>query len=130
MSRYEISLNYAKKLQKWALEVSGTKKYLDTIPKFKYGKKKPGLYVDYEIDESELEDDGIDYCTPEVASVWVVNKKGEETKIGILRAYNWETYWLEINDDTEVDKAENWWELINEEYKKMLNHEDKNGHNK
>ena len=129
MSRYGLSLNEAKKLQKWALEVSGAKKFLDKIPGFKYGRKKHGLYVDYEIDESELEDDGLDYCTPEVASVWIVNKNGEETKLGTLRAYNWETYWLETPEYDEVDKAENWWEIINEEYKKMLECEDKNDNN-
>jgi hypothetical protein len=121
MSRYELSLNGAKKLQKWALEVSEAKKFLDTIPKFKSGKKKPGLYVDYEIDESELEDDGLDYSTPEVARVLAVDKKGKETLIGTISAYNWESYWLDIGGEMQVDTAKNWWELINEEYKKMLN---------
>jgi len=121
MSRYGLSLSDAKRLQKWALVASGAKKFLDSIPKFpKTIKIKPGLYVDYEIDESELEDDGLDYCTPEVASVWAVDKNGEETELGALRAYNWETFWLEVGYDCEVDTAEDWWEKINEEYKRLL----------
>lgn len=92
MSRYGLNSSEAEDLQKWALEVSGTKKFLDKIPKFPNTKKiKPGLYVDYNIDELELEDDGIDYCTHEVASVWMVDKNGEEIKLGGVRAYNWKT---------------------------------------
>lgn len=124
--RYGLTLSEARNLQKWALEVSGAKKFLDTIPKIPKTKKiKPGLYVDYYIDESELEDDGIDYCTPEIAAVWSVDKRGEEIKLGGIRAYNWETYWLEFGYDTEVDKAENWWGLIKEEYNKMINRNNK-----
>jgi hypothetical protein len=118
--KYGLNMSEARNLQKWALEISGAKKFLDTIPKIPKTKKiKPGLYVDYYIDDEELEDDGIDYCTPEIAAVWSVDEKGEEIKLGGIRAYNWETYWLEFGYDTEVDKAENWWELIKEEYREL-----------
>lgn len=120
MSRYGLNLNEAKKLQKWALVVSGAKKFLDSIPKFpKTVKIKPGLYVNYEIDESELEDDGLDYCTPEVASVWAVDKNGKEIQLGVLRAYNWETFWLEGGYDREYHEAQDWWEEILKEYEKI-----------
>ena len=82
-------MSEAKNLQKWALELSGAGKYLKTLP---VKKKKDSLYVNYDIDENELEDDGLDYCTPEVASVWAVDLNGEETKLAGVRAYNWETY--------------------------------------
>ena len=112
----------AKKLQEWALKDSGADKYLKAIPELLTTKKiKPCIYVDYSIDESDLEDDGIDYCTPEIASVCAVSKEGKITHLGGIRAYNWETYWLELRDDGEVDTAENWWELINEEYEKLKN---------
>ena len=112
----------AKRLQKWALKASFADKYLKAIPELPTTKKiKPGIYVNYSIDDSELEDDGIDYCTPEIASVCAVNKKGKITHLGGIRVYNWETYWLELGDDGEVDTAENWWELINEEYEKLKN---------
>jgi len=117
--RYGLNLSEAKNLQKFTIEMSGTKKFLDKLPKLKAEKNKPGLYVSYEIDEEELKDDGLDYCTPEVASVFAVDNNGEETWIGTVRAYNWETYWLEVEDDCEVDKAENWWEIILQEYKKL-----------
>lgn len=113
-------MNQAKKLQRWALEISGADKFLNDIHELPNTKKiETGLYVDYSIDESELEDDGLDYCTPEIASIWMVDEKGEEIKLGAIRAYNWETFWLEIGDDCEVDTAENWWILINEEYQKL-----------
>ena len=126
MSRYGLKLSEGRNLQKWVLEVSGAKKFLDTIPKIPKTKKiKPGLYVDYYIDKSELEDDGIDYCTPQIAAVLYVDKKGEETQLGVIRAYNWETYWLEFGYNTEVDKSENWWDLIKEEYNKLLKTDEK-----
>ena len=120
MRRYGLSMEEAKRLQEWALKASGADKYLKAIPELPDAKKiKPGIYVDYSIGESELEDDGIDYCTPEIASVCAVNKKGEITHLGGIRAYNWETYWLEMEDDCEVDTAKNWWELIKEQYQKL-----------
>jgi len=120
LKRYGLGLSEARNLQKWALETSGAKKFLDKIPKIPKTKKiKPGLYADYYIDEEELEDDGLDYCTPQIAAVWSVDKKGEKIQLGGIRAYNWETYWLEFDYDTQVDTAENWWKLILEEYNKL-----------
>jgi len=125
MSRYRTSLRDARRLQRWALKTSGADKFLKLLPNLPKTKKiKSGLYVDYSIDESELEDDGLDYCTPEIASVWAVDSKGEQTQLAGIRAYNGETFWLEMGDDCEVDTAENWWELINEEYKKLLKSKD------
>ncbi len=121
MSRYKISMNDARRLQKWALNVSGAERFLKNLPKLPKTKRiKAGLYVDYSIDESELEDDGLDYCTPEIASVWMADINEEVIKLGGVRAYNWETFWLEMGEDCEVDKAENWWELIKEKYQKLI----------
>ena len=122
-------MSEAKNLQKFTIEMSGTKDFLDKLPVLKARKNKPGLYVSYEIDEEELEDDGLDYCTPEIASVFAVDENGEESWLGCVRGYNWETFWLETAEDEEVDTAENWWEIILEEYNKILNL-DKNGNNK
>lgn len=132
MSIYGLNLNEAKKLQKWALEVSVAKKFLDSIQKFpKTIKIKPGLYVNYEIDESELEDDGLDYCTPTVATIFAINNKGEKTSIATLSAYNWETYWLDANE-CEYHEAKDWWEDILKEYEKIMSNggEEKDGRNK
>ena len=120
MGRYGLDAKEAKKLQEWALNASGAVKYLKAIPDLPNTKKiKPGIYVDYSIDKSELEDDGIDYCTPEIAAVYAANKNGKIAHLGGIRAYNWETYWLEIEDDGEVDTAENWRELIQEQYERL-----------
>lgn len=123
--RYGLNINDAKNLQKFTIEMSGTKKFLDKLPELKEGKNKPGLYISYEINEEELEDDGIDYCTPEIASVFAVDENGEEIRIGGVRGYNWETYWLETAEDEEVDTAENWWEIVLEEYNKIIKKGDK-----
>ena len=121
MSKYGLSMLDAKKLQEWALHVSGAEVFTKTLPKLPYAKKiKPGLYINYKIDKDELIDDGLDYCTPEIASVFVVDVKGDAIKLGSIRAYNWETYWLEIWDNCEVDTAKNWFELIKEEYEKLI----------
>ena len=119
MSRYKITMSDAKNMQKWALEVSGAKKFLDNLPRLSKKKKiKDGLYVSYEIDKNEIEDDELDYCTPEIASVWVIDS-GERTYLGGIRAYHWETYWLEFGDDCEVDTVENWFGLIKVEHEKI-----------
>ncbi|KKP30767.1 MAG: hypothetical protein UR15_C0001G0012 [Parcubacteria group bacterium GW2011_GWA2_31_28] len=121
MGRYGLSMKRAEKLQEWALKESGAEKYLKTLPILPEEEKiKPGLYVDYFIDIAELEDDGLDYCTPQIVAIWAVYPNKEEEKIGYIMAYNWETYWLEIGYDCEVDNVQNWWELINEEYNKKL----------
>ena len=120
MSRYKISMQNAKRLQKWALEISGANKFLKDLPKLPKTKKiKPGLYVSYEIDENDL-DDGLDWPTPNAATIYAVIKNNEPEFLGEIRAYNFETYWLSTNGDEEVDTAENWWELINKEYQKLL----------
>jgi|SRR3989344_9021666 len=119
-SRYKISLQAAQKLQSWAIEISGAKRYLKTLPKISRTKKgKDGLYVNYEINKDEL-DGGLDWPTPVIAIIYaIVNGKLEF--LGEIMAYNWETYWLSTSKYEEVDTAENWWDLINEDYQKLLN---------
>ena len=108
-------------MRKWVLKLTGADKLLHTLPILPKKKKiAPGLYVSYEIDKSELGDDIIDYCTPEVVSIWAVDSKREYTYLGGIRVYHWETYWLEFGDDCEVDTVENWFDLIKKEYEKML----------
>jgi len=124
MGRYGLTLSDARNLQRWALEVSGAKKFLDTIPKIPKTKKiKPGLYVSYEIDENEL-DDGIDYAAPCIASIIAIDNDGNQVYIGLIRAYNWESYWLEVGEDEQVDTAENWWGLILKEYEGIKSREE------
>lgn len=132
MGRYGLSMRRAEELQKWALETSGAEKYLKTLTVLSDEEEiKPGLYVDYSLDVAELEDDGMDYCTPQIASIWAVCPNKERIQLGYIMAYNWETYWLEIGDDCEVDTTENWWEIINDEYKKLLRYnKEKNEDNK
>ena len=111
----------ARNMQKWTLKVSGAKKFLDILPKLPKKKRiKSGLYVCYDINKSEIGDDLIDYCTPEVVSIWAVDSNGEKTQLGGIRVYYWETYWLEFGEDCEVDTAENWFDLIKKEYETML----------
>jgi len=119
MSRYKISMQNAKRLQKWALKISGADKFLKNIPKLPKTKKiKLGLYVSYKIDENEF-DDGLDWPDVGIATIYAVinNQLGF---LGEVRAYNREAYWLSTNDDEQVDTAENWWKLINEEYQRLL----------
>jgi len=118
MSRYQISMQNAKRLQKWALKISGAYKFLENIPKLPKTKKiKPGLYVSYEIND-EL-DGGIDWPDISIATIYAVLNNNQEF-LGEIGAYNFETYWLSTLEDEQIDTAENWWELINEEYKKLL----------
>lgn len=120
MSRYKISMEKAKNLQRWALKTSGADKFLKILPKLPNTKKiKPGLYVSYAIDENEL-DDGIDWPAPAVAAIYAVIKNNGPEFLGEVRVYNWETYWLSTIEDEEVDTAENWWALINEEYQRLI----------
>lgn len=119
--RYGLNMSEARNLQKWALEVSGAKRFLDTLSKLPKTKRiKLGLYVSYEIDVFDLEDDGLDYCTPTIASVLIVDQKEEMNEIGHIMTYNWETYWLYFEEDCEVDTAENWFGLIKKEYEKIM----------
>ena len=119
MKRYKISKGEAIDLQEWALVESKTKEFLETLPELpEKGKIRPGLYVRYKIDESEL-DGGIDWPDIGVATIYEVLENGGEIYLGEVRAYNWETIWLSTNKYDEVDTAENWWEIINEDYNKI-----------
>ncbi|MFT4326151.1 MAG: hypothetical protein ACMXYK_01485 [Candidatus Woesearchaeota archaeon] len=115
-NRYIINMAFAKRLQKWALKVSGAKEKLDTLQEIDQSKKKDGIYVDYSLDESEF-DGGYDYPDVGVAFIYAVYN-GDKNYLGELRAYNFETYWLSIREDDEVDTVEHWFELIMEDYKK------------
>ena len=54
MSRWKFSRGQAIDLQDWAIEESGAKEYLKTLPELpKSGNIKPGLYVSYEIESSK-----------------------------------------------------------------------------
>ena len=121
MGRFRISKGKAIDLQEWALKQSGAKKFLDSLPKFpKADKTKPGLYVDYEIDENEL-DDALDWSDVAIATIYAILENNEEKiYLGDIRAYNFETYWLSTIEDEEVDNAKNWFELIREEYEKLI----------
>lgn len=119
MSRWQISKGQAIDLQEWALEESGTEKFLDSLLKLpKKGKTKPGLYVSYEIDESEL-DGGIDWPDVGVAIVYAILQDGRREYLGEIRAYNWEVIWLSTNEYDEVDDAREWWKSIKEDYEKL-----------
>jgi len=120
MSRYKTTIYDAISMRRWVLKLTGASKYLDTLPELPKKKKiSSGLYVSYEIDKSEIGDDLIDYCTPEVISIWAVDSKGEVVHLGGIRVYHWETYWLELGENCEVDTFENWWELILKKYEKF-----------
>ncbi len=121
MSRYRISMQSARSMQRWAIKISRADKFLKDLPKLPKTKKiKPGLYVSYEIND-EL-DGGLDWPDLGIATVYAVINNELEF-LGEISAYNWETYWLSTNEDEQVDTAENWWELINEEYKKLIKSE-------
>lgn len=114
-----MSLQNARKLQKWALEVSGADKFLKDLPKLPKTKKiKSGIYVNYDINKDDL-DDGLDWPAPVIATVYAVINNEQEV-LGEILAYNFETYWLSTIEDEQVDTAENWWVLINEEYLKLV----------
>ncbi len=119
MSRWRISKGQAIDLQTWALEESGTKEFLDTLPELpKKGKIKPGLYVSYEIDDSEL-DGGVDWPDVGVATVFAVLKNGRKEFIGEIRAYNWEAIWLSTTDFDEIDNPLGWWTCVKDTYERF-----------
>lgn len=119
MSRWRISRGQAVDLQEWALEESGTKEFLKDLPELpKDGVAKPGLYVSYEIDESEL-DGGIDWPDVDVATVIGVFRNGREKVIGGVRAYNWEAIWLSTADIDEIDDPREWWRSIQDVYERL-----------
>lgn len=120
MSRWRISKGRAIDLQTWALEESGTKEFLDTLPELpKNGEIKPGLYVSYEINETEL-DGGIDRPDVGVATVFAVLENGRKEFIGEVRAYNWEAIWLSTTDFDEVDDPEEWWRCVKDAYERHV----------
>lgn len=120
MSRWKISKGQAISLQEWALEESRAKEFLDPLPELpKEGKIKPGLYVDYGIDEMEF-DGGLDWPDIGVVAVCAVLKNGQKKHLGEIRAYNWEAIWLSTNKCDEVDDAEEWWRCIKEDYEKLI----------
>lgn len=124
VSKWKISKGQAVNLQQWALEESGTKKFLDSLPELpKRGKTKPGLYVSYEIDEAEL-DGGVDWPDIGVAWVYAVLQNGKREYVGEVRAYNWVAIWLCTNEYDEVASAEEWWKCIKEDYEKLKKTDD------
>jgi hypothetical protein len=119
VSRWRISRGQAIDLQEWALKESGTEELLRNLPELpKTNKIKPGLYVSYEIDESEL-DGGIDWPDVGVATVCAILHDGKREDLGEVRAYNWEAIWLSTNEYDEVDDAGEWWRLVKEDYEKL-----------
>lgn len=116
MSRWRISKGQAIDLQEWALEESGTKELLKNLPELsKMGVIRPGLYVSYEIDESEL-DGGIDWSDVGITTVIAVLKVGCKEFIGEVRAYNWEAIWLSTIDFDEIGDPKEWWRCIKDSY--------------
>ena len=115
MRNYKISKGEAIDLQKWALNISGAKKLLDSISEIS-NETKDGLCVDYTINESEL-DGGMDWPDIGVVSIYGIIRK-KKIFLGEIRAYNQETFWLSTREYDEVDNIQNWFELINEDYKK------------
>lgn len=119
MSFWRISKGQAIDLQEWALEESGTKEFLESLPELpKTGTVTPGLYVSFEIDESDL-DGGVDWPDVGVATVSAVFEDGRKEYIGEVRAYKWEAIWLSTVDFDEVDDAEEWWESIKDAYERL-----------
>jgi len=120
LGRFKISKGRAIDLQKWALKQSEAERFLDSLPKItKAGNAKPGLYVDYKIDENEL-DDSLDWPDVGIAAVYaVLEYSKEKIHLGEIRAYNFETFWLSTQEYDEVDTAENWFRLIKDDYKKL-----------
>ena len=125
MFRWRISRGQAIDLQEWALKESGTEILLNSLPELpKSGKIKPGLYVSFEIDQSEL-DGGIDWPDVGVATVFAVLKNGHKEFMGEVRAYNWEAIWLSTIDFDEVDDSQEWWRYIKNAYDKFKKKEGK-----
>lgn len=127
MHRYKITKGEAIDLQEWALAESGVKEFLQSLPKLPIkGKMMPGLYVDYEIDEADL-DGGIDWPDVGVASVYaVLSDNRENVHLWEVRAYNYETFWLSTSVYDEVDTAQSWKEAILKGYGGMKNKHESN----
>lgn len=119
MRDYSISKRQAISLRIWALRESGAKPLLGTLPRLpKKGEIRPGLYVDYSIDEDEL-DGGIDWPDVGVVALYaLLEENSEKIYLGEIRAYNWETYWLSTSTYDEVATAAEWFNFIKEDYEK------------
>ncbi len=118
-SRWKISIGQAVDLQNWALEESGTKEFLSRLPELpKKEKIKPGLYVSYEIDITEL-NGGIDWPDVGVARIYAVLTDGHNEYLGEVRAYNFEAIWLSTREFDEVDNAGEWWKCIEDDYREL-----------
>jgi len=125
MSRWKFSRGQAIDLQDWAIEESGAKEYLRTLPELpKIGNIKPGLYVSYEIDLTEL-DGGMDWPDIGIAYIYAILKNEKKEYIGEIRAYNFETLWLDTIDEEDIQSPKEWWENINEIYKRLQINENK-----
>jgi len=122
MNRYKIDMRFAKRLQKLALDVSGAKEKLETLNKISKNKNLDGIYVDFSLDETEF-NGGMDYPDVGVAIIYVISN-GKKIYLGEIRAYNFETYWLSTREYDEVDTADNWFDLIMEDYEKNFKKKD------
>ncbi|MEA3514686.1 MAG: hypothetical protein U9R34_04370 [Nanoarchaeota archaeon] len=121
MRNYKISKGAAIDLQEWALEFSSVKNVLKSLPQIPDGsnnKIEEGLYVDYSIDEEEL-DGGADWPDIGVVTIYAV-LNDQKIYFGEIRAYNQEMIWLSTREDEEVDTVENWFELIKEDYEALV----------
>ena len=90
MEAWCYSKRKARAFQKWALKESGVDKYLHDFPELPKWKKKripPGLYVSYEIDESDLSG-GCDWPDIGIASLCVVKEDGSKEVIADIRNYD------------------------------------------
>ncbi len=118
--KYKISKGKAIDLQEWALTESRTKEFLDSLPELpKKGKIKPGLYVNYGLDESEF-DGGMDYPDIGIVNVYAVLEDKEEIWLGEVRAYNFETYWLSTTKDIKKFNFLEFGKLIKSNYSVTL----------
>ena len=79
---------------------------------------KPGLYVSYEIDLSEL-DGYTDWPDVGIVNIYGICDDGKKEYIGEIRAYNYRKIWLSTIDYDELGDIEDWWENINEIYSRL-----------
>ncbi|MGD2249766.1 MAG: hypothetical protein PVF58_15260 [Candidatus Methanofastidiosia archaeon] len=119
MSRWRISKGQAIDIQDWALDTSGTRDFLESLPELpRRDPIPPGLYASFEIDETEL-DGGIDWPDIGAATVYAVLNDGRKEYVGEVRGYNGEAIWLSTADFDEIDTAQEWWESVQEIYERL-----------
>ena len=119
MSRCKYTRGQAIDLQDWAIEESGAEEYLKTLPELsKSDDNKPGLYVSYEIDLTEL-DGGIDWPDIGIVYIYAILESGKKEYIGEIRAYDFNSIWLDTIDYEQIESIENWWDSINEIYNRL-----------